>query len=74
MLVPEHRQARVYYADCNIKVKKNSIYYVHAIPEGHSQTAHIYLKILCVVTNIFVFNLESKSDTLLFVAKLKYIQ
>lgn len=74
MYVPEHRHARVCCADRNIKVKKTSIYYIHAIPEGHSQKAHIYLKILCAVTNTFVFNLESKLTRCFFVFKLKFIQ
>jgi hypothetical protein len=48
---------------------------MHAISECHSQTAHIYLKIMCVATNTFIFNLKSKDDTLLFfVSKLKVIQ
>jgi len=47
---------------------------MHAIPKGHSQKAHIYLKIYSAVTNTFIFNLDSKADMLLFVAKLKCIQ
>jgi len=75
MHVPEHRHARVCYADCNMKVKKKPAFITctqspKVIPKRHTSTSKYCVQLQ---THLYLIWIQ-KLERCFFVAELKCIQ